>query len=98
MVGEFVEVRIVQLELFAPRRVIDVRDRVELCLRKIQTLPIDLAILRRNAEGGLLKYALLTPTVDFDRLEEVMVITNARSLRPEAEPVKTEAAPAEKKS
>lgn len=52
----------------------------------------------RNAEGGLLKYALLTPTVDFDRLEEVMVITNARSLRPEAEPVKPEPAPAEKKS
>ena len=52
----------------------------------------------RNAEGGLLKYALLTPTVDFDRLEEVMVITNARSLRPEAEPVKPEAAPLEKKS
>ena len=40
----------------------------------------------RNAEGGLLKYALLTPTVDFDRLEEVMLITNARLLRPEAEP------------
>ncbi len=52
----------------------------------------------RNAEGGLLKYALLTPSVDFDRLEEVMVITNARSLRPEAEPVKPEAAPPEKKS
>lgn len=30
-----------------------------------------------NAEGGLLKYAVINPTVDFERLEEVMVITNA---------------------
>ena len=51
----------------------------------------------RNAEGGLLKYALLTPTVDFDRMEEVMVITNARLLRPEAEPVKADAPLTEKK-
>ena len=51
----------------------------------------------RNAEGGLLKYALLTPTVDFDRLEEVMLITNARLLRPETEPVQP-AAQTEKKA
>jgi rod shape-determining protein MreC len=31
-----------------------------------------------NAEGGLLKYAQIQPTVDFERLEEVMVITNIR--------------------
>ncbi|MDR3348348.1 MAG: rod shape-determining protein MreC [Acidaminococcales bacterium] len=30
-----------------------------------------------NAEGGLLKYAVIEPTVDFSRLEEVMVIVNA---------------------
>lgn len=50
----------------------------------------------RNAEGGLLKYALLAPTVDFNRLEEVMLITNARQLRPEAEPVKPGEGPAGK--
>ncbi len=50
----------------------------------------------RNAEGGLLKYALLAPTVDFNRLEEVMLITNARLLRPEAEPGKPVEAPAGK--
>lgn len=30
-----------------------------------------------NAEGGLLKYAVIAPTVDFSRLEEVMLIINA---------------------
>jgi rod shape-determining protein MreC len=30
-----------------------------------------------NAEGGLLKYAVIAPTVDFSRLEEVMLIVNA---------------------
>jgi rod shape-determining protein MreC len=29
-----------------------------------------------NAEGGLLKYAVIEPTVDFSRLEEVLVVTN----------------------
>jgi rod shape-determining protein MreC len=29
-----------------------------------------------NAEGGLLKYAVIEPTVDFARLEEVMIIIN----------------------
>jgi rod shape-determining protein MreC len=31
-----------------------------------------------NEEGGLLKYALLKPAVDFDRLEEVFVIVRSR--------------------
>ena len=31
-----------------------------------------------NDEGGLLKYAVLKPVVDFDRLEEVMVIVRSR--------------------
>lgn len=31
-----------------------------------------------NEEGGLLKYAILKPAVDFDRLEEVMVIIRSR--------------------
>lgn len=31
-----------------------------------------------NEEGGLLKYAILKPAVDFDRLEEVMVIVRSR--------------------
>ena len=29
-----------------------------------------------NAEGGLLKYAVIQPTVNFEQLEEVMIITN----------------------
>ncbi|EAX48111.1 rod shape-determining protein MreC [Thermosinus carboxydivorans Nor1] len=35
-----------------------------------------------NEEGGLLKYAVLKPAVDFDRLEEVMVIVRSRELAP----------------
>lgn len=31
-----------------------------------------------NEEGGLLKYAVLKPAVDFDRLEEVLVIVKSR--------------------
>ncbi|WP_371371531.1 rod shape-determining protein MreC [Sporomusa aerivorans] len=31
-----------------------------------------------NEEGGLLKYAVLKPAVDFDRLEEVLVIVRSR--------------------
>jgi rod shape-determining protein MreC len=31
-----------------------------------------------NEEGGLLKYAVLKPAVDFDRLEEVLVIVYSR--------------------
>jgi len=31
-----------------------------------------------NEEGGLLKYAVLNPAVDFDRLEEVLVIVRSR--------------------
>lgn len=31
-----------------------------------------------NEEGGLLKYAVLKPAVDFDRLEEVFVIVRSR--------------------
>jgi rod shape-determining protein MreC len=30
-----------------------------------------------NAEGGLLKYAVIEPTVNFTRMEEVMIIVNA---------------------
>ncbi len=48
-----------------------------------------------NAEGGLLKYAVITPAVDFDRLEEVMVITNVTNFaEPQAEkPVKPQERP-----
>lgn len=35
-----------------------------------------------NDEGGLLKYAILNPAVDFNRLEEVMVITRSRESSP----------------
>lgn len=35
-----------------------------------------------NEEGGLLKYAVLKPAVDFDRLEEVFVITKSREPAP----------------
>jgi rod shape-determining protein MreC len=38
-----------------------------------------------NAEGGLLKYAVIEPTVDFSRLEEVMVIVNAANYAGEKE-------------
>ncbi|MPN17613.1 Cell shape-determining protein MreC [bioreactor metagenome] len=31
-----------------------------------------------NEEGGLLKYAILKPAVDFDRLEEVLIIVGSR--------------------
>lgn len=41
-----------------------------------------------NEEGGLLKYAVLKPAVDFDRLEEVQVIARSR------EPVPTLSPPA----
>ena len=37
-----------------------------------------------NDEGGLLKYAVLKPAVDFDRLEEVLVIVRSRETLPEA--------------
>lgn len=36
----------------------------------------------QNDEGGLLKYALLKPAVDFQRLEEVAVIVNSREALP----------------
>jgi len=36
-----------------------------------------------NDEGGLLKYAILKPSVDFDRLEEVLVIIRSREPLPE---------------
>ena len=37
-----------------------------------------------NDEGGLLKYAVLKPAVDFSRLEEVFVLTQAREPAPPA--------------
>ncbi|HWR40482.1 MAG TPA: rod shape-determining protein MreC [Patescibacteria group bacterium] len=37
-----------------------------------------------NGEGGLLKYAVLRPGVDFDRLEEVMVVIQSREPLPVA--------------
>ena len=40
-----------------------------------------------NAEGGLLKYAVITPTVDFSRLEEVMIITNVTNFAANSLPV-----------
>lgn len=33
-----------------------------------------------NADGGLLKYAIVKPSVNYDKLEEVMVITNINAL------------------
>ena len=39
-----------------------------------------------NEEGGLLKYAVLKPAVDFDRLEEVMVIVRSREPIPTLPP------------
>jgi len=35
-----------------------------------------------NDEGGLLKYAVLKPAVDFQKLEEVAVIINSREAPP----------------
>lgn len=35
-----------------------------------------------NEEGGLLKYAILKPAVDFGKLEEVMIINRSRELAP----------------
>ncbi|HML31247.1 MULTISPECIES: rod shape-determining protein MreC [Sporomusa] len=34
-----------------------------------------------NDEGGLLKYAVLKPAVDFDRLEEVLIIVQSREVQ-----------------
>jgi rod shape-determining protein MreC len=45
-----------------------------------------------NEEGGLLKYAVLKPAVDFDRLEEVLVIVRSR----EPAPIVTPQQPAQK--
>lgn len=39
-----------------------------------------------NDEGGLLKYAVLKPAVDFDRLEEVLVIVRSRQPAPVLSP------------
>lgn len=39
-----------------------------------------------NEEGGLLKYAVLNPAVDFDRLEEVSVIVGSREPIPTLPP------------
>lgn len=42
-----------------------------------------------NDDGGLLKYAVLKPAVDFDRLEEVMVIVRSREPIPVLPPAGT---------
>lgn len=42
-----------------------------------------------NEEGGLLKYAVLKPAVDFDRLEEVLVIIRSREPAPTVTPPQT---------
>jgi rod shape-determining protein MreC len=39
-----------------------------------------------NEEGGLLKYAVLNPAVDFDRLEEVSIILRSREPIPTLPP------------
>ncbi|BBB89753.1 MAG TPA: rod shape-determining protein MreC [Methylomusa anaerophila] len=39
-----------------------------------------------NEEGGLLKYAILRPAVDFDKLEEVFIITRSRKPIPTLPP------------
>lgn len=39
-----------------------------------------------NDEGGLLKYAVLKPAVDFDRLEEVLIIVRSREPVPVPQP------------
>ncbi|QDR80122.1 rod shape-determining protein MreC [Sporomusa termitida] len=46
-----------------------------------------------NDEGGLLKYAVLKPAVDFDRLEEVLVIVRSREPAPGPQPVTAPAIP-----
>lgn len=37
-----------------------------------------------NEEGGLIKYAVLKPAVDFDKLEEIMVIVQSTEPSPAA--------------
>ncbi|HWR44637.1 rod shape-determining protein MreC [Sporomusa sp.] len=46
-----------------------------------------------NDEGGLLKYAVLKPAVDFDRLEEVLVIVRSREPIAVPQPVTPQATP-----
>lgn len=47
-----------------------------------------------NEEGGLLKYAVLNPAVDFDRLEEVSVIVRSREPIPTLPPAVPQGSPA----
>jgi rod shape-determining protein MreC len=46
-----------------------------------------------NEEGGLLKYANLKPAVDFDKLEEVLVIVHSREPIATLPPTGTQAPP-----
>ena len=46
-----------------------------------------------NDDGGLLKYAVLKPGVDFDRLEEVMVLLHSREPAPAVPEPVTQSAP-----
>ncbi len=46
-----------------------------------------------NEEGGLLKYAVLKPAADFDRLEEVAVVVRAREVATPLPPAAPPAAP-----
>ncbi len=43
-------------------------------------IPIGTVLSLKNDSGGLLQYAVLYPCVDFQRLEEVFVITNYRNV------------------
>ena len=51
-----------------------------------------------NEEGGLLKYAILKPSVDFGKLEEVMVIVRTRETAPVPTPGQINPPPAAKEA
>ena len=62
-------------------------------------LPVGIVTTLKNDDGGLLKIAVLEPAVDFQRLEDVVVITASREappepLKPPAQTPGTETAPA----
>ena len=46
-------------------------------------LPVGIVTTLKNDDGGLLKIAVLEPAVDFQRLEDVVVITASREAPPE---------------
>ena len=74
-----------QIKLIKARH--SVRQYTETPLEEAVIKELEKEIAACNDEGGLLKIAVLEPAVDFQKLEDVMVITASREAPPE--PLKT---------